>query len=155
MPSRLDLSCVDLAALFRRGLGERVQEVHCHTVDHAVHFSLTGLDVSNWLPRLRVEIAVTPSLNTERQEMMLHWRTVPSSLTGILAGPAQQLGVGSKVVDALVDRLHWREAVVSRDNDVVVFALQRLFSLQRLGIRVAAIAIAQTVQVELQVEDEN
>lgn len=148
MSSHLELGCPDLTALVQRGLGERVNEVECSLADGEVRLVLTGLNVSRWLPRLRVELAVTPSLRVESQELCLHWRVVPSSLTGILAGPAQQLGVGQQIVDGLVDRLGWSGALVSRDNETAVLALQRLASLQRLGIHLESVAIALSVQVE-------
>ena len=142
MRSSLTLAAADLAHLVQRGLGERVRGVRCVLLDGELRLIMAGLDASRWLPRLTVEIAVVPLLHRERQEVELRWRVVPSSLVGLIAAPVQQLGVGAKVIDALIDRLGGQAAVIRRDNEALVLALHQLAFLQRLGITVEAIAIS-------------
>jgi len=149
MPSSLTLTASDLARLVQRGLGDRVRTVTCTLGDGDIHLALVGLDASRWLPRVDLDIAVTPLLAVERQEIILRWRVVPSSLTGIIAAPAQHLGVGAKVIDALIERLGWHDAVISRDNESAVIALAKLAQLQRVGISVQAVAVTDVVRVEL------
>ena len=150
MPSALHLTGPDLARLVQRGLGDRARAVSCTLTNKDIRLGLTGVDASRWLPRLDLDIAVTPALEVERQEITLRWRIVPSSLTGIIASPAQHLGVGTKVIDALIERLGWQDAVISRDNESVVIALAKLASLQRLGINVRTLEITDVVTVEFE-----
>lgn len=149
MPSTLRLAGDDLARLVARGLGDRVRSVQCTVADGAVRFTLTGLDASRWLPRLDLDIAVEPILHIESQHVELRWQIRPSSLTGMVAVPAQHLGVGAKVIDALIDRLGWQEAVVSRDNSTIVIALCRLAALQRLGVVVRGFTLIDALVVDL------
>jgi len=150
MPSALHLTGSDLARLVQRGLGDRARAVTCTLIDDDIRLALAGLDASRWLPRLDLDIAVTPTLEVERQEITLRWRVVPSSLTGIIASPVQHFGVGTKVIDALIERLGWQDAVISRDNESVVIVLARLTSFQHLGISVRTLEITDVVTVEFE-----
>jgi hypothetical protein len=149
VPSTLLLACDDLARLVHRGLGERVRAVTCTAVGDELRFTLDGLDASRWLPRLRLEIAVTPRLRAEVQQVEARWRIVPSSWSGIVAGPAQHLGVGAKVVDALVERLDWKAAVVTRDSTSVVLSLVAVMPVQRLHLCVRTIAVDSGLRCDL------
>lgn len=147
MPSTLRLACDDVAALVRRGLGDHARGVTCALAEGEIRLELEGVDASRWLPRLRLKIAASLTLDAATQEVRLEWRVLPSSFTGLLAAPAQHLGVGAKVVDALVERLGWQEAVTSRDNTAVTIALARLSPLARLGARVESLAISEAIEI--------
>ncbi len=152
MPSNLDLACSDLAALLHRGLGDRVSGIRCHIADSGISFTLERLEMSNWLPRVDLEIAVTATLVSERQELSLIWKVVPSSLVGIIAVPIQHFGAGSKVIDAIIDRLGWSAAVISRDDKSMVLGLRGVPQLRQLGVRLQSLTVTDLVRLELSLE---
>lgn len=142
MRSAFTLAAADLAQLVQRGLAERVRSVGCVLRDGELRLVLGGLAASRWLPRLTVEIAVAFLLHRERQEVELRWRVVPSSLVGLITAPIQQLGVGAKAIDAVIDHLGCQAAVVKRDDETLVLTLCHVGFLQRLGITLDAIVIS-------------
>jgi hypothetical protein len=146
--SEFRLGWSDLAAVVKRALGDRVREVACASKDEELRLTFTGLDLSGWLPRLNLDVAVLPIFDPDDQRLGLRWKVLPSSLAGMIAAPAQRLGFGSKVIDTLIDRLGWHDAVLSRDNSTVTVDLRRLVFVDKFGIRVHAITIMGLILME-------
>jgi hypothetical protein len=135
MSVRVVLGADDLAALVRRGLGPRIRGATCAVQGKALRIHLQGLEIHRHVPRC--DVALDLSVNCVDGIVDIGYRIAPSTWSAVLLVPGQRLGGGRMVVEALVDRLGLRPAVMLLSDVKVHLNPARIVGLTQLGLVVS------------------
>ena len=106
----------------------------------ALQIDLSGMRLTDWLPRVDVPVRVTWTLAPTTQRLRIDGRVRLHGLASLLLVPGQHLGGGRVVIDALIAAAGLSGAVVGRDNTGLDLDLAKVPG-HACGLRLTALTL--------------